>query len=100
MQNKVDEFIKKYSLETSPEVRFIDLSSEIGELGKELLKGNDYGQDKCQKTSDLEGEMGDALFSLICLANTMDINLEKALDQVLAKYKKRFDANGKISSGK
>ena len=44
IQEKVDELIKKYNLESSVEIRFIDLISELGELGKEILKGNEYGK--------------------------------------------------------
>ena len=42
IQEKVNNLIQKYDLETSLEVRFIDLASEVGELGKEILKGDDY----------------------------------------------------------
>ena len=44
IQEEVNELIKKYNLESSVEIRFIDLISELGELGKEILKGNDYGK--------------------------------------------------------
>ena len=99
MQELVKDFVAKYNLETSPEIRFIDLMSETGELGKEILKGNSYGKETCEKTSDLESEMGDVLFSLMCIANTMDVNLEEALKGVLAKYEKRFKKKGEIGSG-
>lgn len=43
--------VKKYDLETSPELRYIDLTSEMGELGKELLKGSNYGKQDFNKTN-------------------------------------------------
>lgn len=98
LQNKVSEFIEKYNLEISPELRYIDLTSEMGEVGKELLKGNGYGEKQFEKTENLESELGDTLFSLICLSNTLDIDLEKALAGVLDKYKSRFDEKGHIGS--
>ena len=49
IQKKVNKMIKKYNLDSSIEVKFIDLVSEIGELGKEILKGNDYGQSEFLK---------------------------------------------------
>ncbi len=100
IQDKVKNFIKKYDLESSRETRFIDLVSEVGELGKEILKGNDYGKKDYCNTENLEAELGDVLFSLICVANGLNIDLKKALDEVLKKYEDRFSKKGNISSGR
>lgn len=98
MQNVVLELVKKYNLETTIELRYIDLVSEVGELGKEILKGNNYGKEKFKKTDNIESEIGDVLFSLSCIANTLNINLEKVLNDVLKKYTDRFDKKGHIGS--
>ncbi|WP_420842737.1 MazG nucleotide pyrophosphohydrolase domain-containing protein [Fervidibacillus albus] len=45
-------------------------------------------------------EIGDVLFSLICLANQTETNLEDSLAQILEKYEKRFAAKGDVGSGK
>ena len=100
IQSLVKKIVEKYNLETSVEVRFIDLISELGELGKEILKGNSYGNKKYELTSDFKNEIGDVFFSLVCVANTMEINLEDALEKTMLKYKKRFDEKGEIGSGK
>ena len=100
IQEKVNELIKKYNLESSTEIRFIDLVSEIGELGKEILKGNDYGKKNFSNTDNIESEVGDVFFSLICVANDLNIDLTKALDKVLNKYENRFSNNGHIGSGR
>ena len=100
VQEKVNELIKKYDLESSTEIRFIDLISELGELGKEVLKGNNYGKEQFCATENLESEIGDVFFSLICVANGLNINLKKALDNVLNKYENRFSNNGNIGSGR
>ena len=100
VQEKVNELIKKYDLESSTEIRFIDLISELGELGKEVLKGNNYGKKDFCATENLESEIGDVFFSLICVANGLNINLKKALDNVLNKYENRFSNNGNIGSGR
>ena len=100
IQEKVDKLIKKYNLESSVEIRFIDLISEIGELGKEILKGNDYGKKDFCNTENLESEIGDTFFSLICVANGLNIDLENALENVLNKYENRFSNNGNIGSGR
>lgn len=98
-QNKVSEFTKKYNLSGSIETRFIDLTSELGELGKEILKGSDYGQTEFSETDNMVFEFGDVMFSLICLANEVGIDLGVALDRVLQKYENRFNKNGHIGSG-
>ena len=54
MQLDVEEFLDKYNLRTTPDVRFIDVVSEIGELGKEILKGNDYGKKAHQNSPKLK----------------------------------------------
>lgn len=100
IQEKVNNIIKKYDLESSTEIRFIDLVSELGELGKEILKGNDYGKKIFYNTENLESEFGDVFFSLICIANSLNMDLEKALDSVLKKYEERFSNKGNIGSGR
>lgn len=98
MQDLVSEIVKKHDLETVPELRFVDLTSEVGELGKELLKGSNYGTKELEKTKNLSLEVGDTLFSLICLANSLDIDLQTALENVIEKYKVRFNQKGRIGS--
>ena len=100
IQEKVDELIKKYNLESSVEIRFIDLISELGELGKEILKGNEYGKKDFCNTENIESEIGDTFFSLICVANGLNIDLQNALDNVLNKYENRFSNKGNIGSGR
>ena len=98
MQGLVSEMVKRYELETTPELRYVDLTTEVGELGKELLKGSDYGKKQLQKTENLELEMGDTLFSLTCIANSLNIDLQTALVNVIEKYQKRFNEKGSIGS--
>ena len=98
MQALVQEMIKRYDLETSPEMRYIDLASEVGELGKELLKATGYGKKEFKKTENTELEIGDILFSLTCIANNLEIDMEQALVGVMKKYQRRFNEKGDIGS--
>lgn len=97
-QQLVAEMVKRYNLETTVESRFIDLTSEIGELGKEILKGTEYGKKEFAKTENLESEIGDAIFSLTCIANTLGINMDQVLYNSMKKYQKRFQKKGDIGS--
>jgi len=69
---------------------FARLVEEVGEMGRCL--NHKYG-DKVKKTTeapdDLEGEIGDVLFCLICAANRENIDLDKAMKKVLRKFSTR-----------
>lgn len=64
--------------------------SELGEVAKEILKMSDYGKRPIKYREELRSELGDLFYSLITIANSFDIDLEKALEIVLAKYEKRL----------
>ncbi|MFA5303446.1 MAG: MazG-like family protein [Candidatus Nanoarchaeia archaeon] len=91
VQDKVKNFIKNNNLETNAENHFIDLVSEIGEVGKELLKMSNYGRNKSiEFREEIKGELGDAFYSLISVANKFNVDLELELNKVLKKYEKRL----------
>lgn len=97
LQGKIKKFVDENKLDSKPEFRFIDLVSEMGEVGKEILKNTNYGKDSLNKNKELELELGDVLYSLIVLSNKLDIDLEKTLDLVLIKYQRRL-VNGSAGS--
>lgn len=90
LQEKIKEFCKENNLENPPEHRVLDLTSEIGEIAKEILKMTSYGKKKLEYREEMKGELGDALYSLITVANYFNINLEEALNMILEKYNKRL----------
>lgn len=98
LQKRVEEFVEEHQLSTSLEVRILDLLSELGELSKEVLKSSSYGQNDFVTSKAFEDEFGDLLFSLICMANSAGVNMEKALENSLKKYKKRMTDGGQIGS--
>jgi NTP pyrophosphatase (non-canonical NTP hydrolase) len=57
-----------------------------------------YGQGEFQKNKSWELELGDVYFSLLCLANATEVDLEQALEKVFEKYQKRFEGKGQIGS--
>ncbi|MBP2024183.1 NTP pyrophosphatase (non-canonical NTP hydrolase) [Clostridium punense] len=100
IQELVESFTKSKGMNSDVNVRVIDLASEVGELSKEVLKGTNYGNKDFKKTEQWDSEIGDVLFSLICLANESNTSLEDCLKQVLNKYKERFASSGNMGSGK
>ena len=100
MQKLVEDFISKYQLQTDEHTRYIDLVSEIGELGKEIAKNTDYGRATFMKSSQITDEVGDCLFSLLALCFELNIDAKDALCNALSKYELRFTDKGDIGSGK
>jgi NTP pyrophosphatase (non-canonical NTP hydrolase) len=100
LQRSVRDFVAAHGLEASAEVRLLDLLSELGELAKEALEASDYGRQAFAPTPDWQGELGDALFSLVCLANETGVDMEQALHGALRKYERRLAARGDAGSGR
>lgn len=99
IQEKINKFTEDKLINSRVDVRIIDLVSEVGELSKEVLKGTDYGNKQFDITKDWKSELGDVLFSLICVANETNTNLEDCLNYALDKYEKRFADKGDLGSG-
>ena len=99
-QQKVREFIQQNNLSTDIESRILDLVSELGEFSKEILKSTNYGKQDLKLTNNITEEFGDLYFTLLAIANNLDIDINQSLDLVLAKYKKRISSKGNPSSNK
>ncbi len=91
MQKQVDDYISQFEEGYfSPLAMTARLTEELGELAREV---NHYYGEKPKKTSEdsksMEQEIGDVLFVMICLANSLDIELEESFDLVMKKFKTR-----------
>lgn len=73
-----------------PMAMVVRLSEELGELAREV--NHTYGP-KPKKASEPPGsvaeEIGDMLFVLVCLANSLHLNLEDVFAEVMDKYRSR-----------
>jgi len=98
LQQRVKKFCEENKLDSPPEHRILDLVSEIGEVAKEILKMSDYGRKKPEYREEIRGELGDALYSLINVANYFDVDLKEAMELVLKKYEERLK-RGSAGSG-
>ena len=99
IQREINEFVTEYELDTDPTSRVLDLVSEVGEVAKEVLKGSSYGKkDFAPEREKWVEELGDVLFSLICLANSSNVNLDFALQSVVNKYRDRINMRGDAGS--
>ena len=95
-------FLDKSKTATNPLIRLTDISSELGEVGKEVLKASAYGKDipVLQDNTSFKEEYGDLLFSVLALGIENNIDPSEALELVLNKYNKRLETKGHIGSGK
>ncbi len=90
-QIQVDEYVSQFKMGYwSPLSNLARLIEEVGELARELnhLFG-DKPKKSSEKIANMKEEMGDILFTLICIANSQSVNLQECLDEVIAKYNHR-----------
>ena len=95
----VSELNEELDLYLDPELRVLDLVSETGELSKEVVAAQDYGETDFEVSDDLVDEFGDVYYCLLSLADELDIDPDAALDATLEKYRTRLTETGDIGSG-
>ena len=103
MQKTVKDFNDNKSVHTRPmpvSARIMDINSEMGELAKEYLKATNYGTKDFEITDDFVMEYGDVLYSMLSLANELNIDANKSIEMVLEKYQNRIDNKKDMGSGK
>ncbi|WP_440201623.1 nucleotide pyrophosphohydrolase [Alkalibacillus haloalkaliphilus] len=91
MQKRVHAFISQFEEGYfSPLAMMARLTEEMGELAREV---NHYYGEKPKKLSEedkkLEEELGDLLFVIITMANSLDIDLNEAFDISMSKIEER-----------
>ena len=83
-QKQVDLWIKKYG------VRYFSvLTEEVGELARVMARKYGDQSFKEGEKDNLEDEMADVLWVLLCLANQTGVNLTEAFTRNLEKKTKR-----------
>jgi NTP pyrophosphatase (non-canonical NTP hydrolase) len=91
LQRRVDAWIGQYEEGYfHPLTNMARLSEEVGELAREV--NHRFGQ-KTKKKDEAEGDMGmemaDVIFVLVCMANREGIDLEDAVERMIAKVEHR-----------
>lgn len=97
MQHDVDQYINQFKAGYfSPMENMVRLTEEVGELAREINHVYGPKQKKLsEREKDIGMELADNLFVLICLANSMDIDLtdyfQRTMDKVNTRDKNRFE---------
>jgi NTP pyrophosphatase (non-canonical NTP hydrolase) len=89
-QHIVDEWIKKYGIRYFNELtNMAVLTEEVGELARVIARK--YGEQSFKKgeKDNLEEELADVLWVVICLANQTGVDLTKALQKSIEKKTNR-----------
>ena len=90
-QKEVDDWISQYKLGYFKPLEILArLTEEVGEVAREL--NHMFGPKKKKPTeeiADLEMELGDVIYTVICLANSLDIDLDRAFEKVMNKINTR-----------
>jgi|SRR6056297_1117596 len=99
-QEKVNHWIEKYGVRYFDELTNLAiLTEEVGELAK--IMSRKYGEQSFKETDsqNLEDELADVLFVIICIANQTNTDLTKALKNNLLKKTER-DSNRHLTNKK
>ncbi|MCC5946314.1 MAG: nucleotide pyrophosphohydrolase [Bernardetiaceae bacterium] len=90
-QKIVDNWIKTYGIRYYNELtNMAILTEEVGEVARIIAR--QYGEQSFKKSDEahqLDDELADVLFVIICLANQTGVDLEAALQRNLDKKTKR-----------
>jgi NTP pyrophosphatase (non-canonical NTP hydrolase) len=91
IQKEVDAWISQFEEGYfAPLPMLARLTEEVGELARAL--SHRYGGKK-PKADEAEGaiaeEISDSIFVLVCLANSLDIDLDESFAAMMDKYRKR-----------
>lgn len=91
MQKIVDVWVKNNTPGYwKPNNIMLRLMEEVGELAREV--NHSFGEKRKKPTDEnkeIDYETADILFTLICMANSLNIDLEEAFKHIMEKYDKR-----------
>jgi NTP pyrophosphatase (non-canonical NTP hydrolase) len=90
-QKQIDDICQKLEQPYwRPLSQFARMAEEVGELGRVL--NHLYGDKRKKSTEtqqELEDELADVLFTVLCLANSQGIQLDKPIQRAIAKMQTR-----------
>ncbi len=90
-QDTVDQWIKTYGVRYFSELTNLAiLTEEVGELARIIARRyGDQSEKENDKNKNIDDEMADVLWVLICLANQTGVDLTEALEKNIRKKTER-----------
>jgi len=87
IQKQVDDWVQKYKIGYFKPLEIMArLTEETGELAREI--NHRFGPKKkksTEDTSDIEEEIADIIFTLTCLSNSLDLDMDRGFEKVMDK---------------
>jgi NTP pyrophosphatase (non-canonical NTP hydrolase) len=91
IQQEVDQYIGQFKEGYfHPLSMLARLTEEVGELAREV--NHQFGEKPKKPTeqeNSIQNELGDIIFIVTCFANSLNIDLEEAFNEVMKKYDTR-----------
>ena len=91
IQKQVDDWVKQLKIGYFKPLEILArLTEEVGELAREI--NHRFGPKKkkaTEESKEIGDEIGDIIFTLTCLANSLNIDLDKSFKKVMDKLYKR-----------
>ena len=88
IQKQVDDWVAQYKIGYFKPLEILArLTEEVGELAREI--NHRFGTKKrkpTEKSPELGDEIADIIFTLACLANSLNIDLDQHFKRVMDKY--------------
>ncbi len=90
-QKRIEAWVSQYKIGYFKPLEILArLTEEIGELAREI--NHRFGPKKKKDTEELKevgDEISDIIFTVMCLANSLHIDLDKSFDKMMKKYGER-----------
>ncbi|HUV42921.1 MAG TPA: nucleotide pyrophosphohydrolase [Patescibacteria group bacterium] len=90
-QKEVNDWVNQFRIKYFQPLEILTrLVEEVGELAREL--NHRFGSKKKkvnEKNKEIGDEIADIIFTLICLANSLDIDLDKSFNKMMEKLNRR-----------
>ncbi len=87
IQKQVDDWVQQYKRPYWPVFeQLARLTEEVGELAREL--NHRFGskpKKSNEELKELQDELGDVLFTVVCLANQLGVDLDESFKRVMDK---------------
>lgn len=91
VQKEVDEWISQFEEGYfAPLPMLARLTEEVGELARAVMHHHGGKKPKPgEDPGDIGEEIADAIFVLVCLANSLDVDLDEKFEAMMKKYRER-----------
>ena len=90
VSERVDRYISQFSEGYFPPLLMLArLTEEVGEVARVIAHQNGKTPKPGEEMGDLELELADLLFVMVCMANERGVNLERGFERMMHKVETR-----------